>query len=180
MANIRRARRSGFVSRGGRQVRESLWVSIAGTSTIIGGPSGSALLNVSSAGLLALRPFTVVRIRGSLHLESDQVAAAEEQGCAIGSCVVSDQAVAIGITAIPTPVVDRGSDLWFAYVSLLSSNDAGTFGGLGQVQFKDYDSRAMRKVEEGQTVVQVLDSEIAGLSLGIAVRHVGRMLIKLH
>ncbi len=160
--------------------RETLWADFTGTSTIISGPSGSALLNVTGAPLLDIRPWTVVRVRGAYHLESDQSGAAESQGCALGMAIVSDQAVAIGITALPTPVVNKGSDLFFMYTALLTANDAGSFGGVGQTAFMEYDSRAMRKVEDGSQLVLTLDSEISGLSDGIVVRHVGRLLIKLH
>ncbi len=179
MANIRTARRSGLVLRGGRNIRSTFWGDVAGTITIIGGPSGSALLNVTGAGLLALRPVTVIRVRGYWHLQSDQAAAAEDQGAALGMAIVSDQAAAVGITAVPTPTTDRSSDKFFVYQSLMSSRGAGTVDselGVGEA----YDSKAMRRMEDGSQLVVVLESEVAGLTLGIAVRHVARILIKLH
>ncbi len=44
--------------------------------------------------------------------------------------------------------------------------------------WKDYDSRAMRKVEDGQDIAVVV--EASGISLGVSVVNVSRMLIKLH
>ncbi len=65
------------------------------------------------------------------------------------------------------------------YQSLMSSRGAGTVDselGIGEA----YDSKAMRRMEDGSQLVVVLESEVAGLTLGIAVRHVARILIKLH
>ncbi len=42
--------------------------------------------------------------------------------------------------------------------------------------FKEFDSKAMRKVEEGQDIVQVVENEINGCTVTIS----GRMLLKLH
>jgi len=179
MARNRVARRS-FIRGVGGTRRESLWIDVVASATIIGGPSGSALLNSLNAAALALRPFTIVRTRGVLYMESDQSAAVEEQGCALGYAVVSDQASAIGITAVPTPVVDKGSDLFFVHQSLLTANDLTFFTGSGQTHMVQYDSKAMRKVNDDQDLVITLDSEIAGISLGIAVRHTARFLVKLH
>ena len=46
-------------------------------------------------------------------VESDQSAATELFIGNLGLAVVSDQATAVGVTAVPTPATDRGSDLWF-------------------------------------------------------------------
>ncbi len=182
MANIRTARRSGRVFRGGGMRRESIWIDVVGTITATVAASTAVLLNISSAGLLALRPFTVIRSRGYIYVQSDQNAAQELVACAIGHAVVSEQASAIGITAVPTPVTDKGSDLWFMYQTIMD------FGGTGSAAAAtgsagvglEYDSRAMRKVEDGDDVITVFESEIAGLTLGLTFRHTGRCLIKLH
>ena len=179
MANIRRARRSGFTSRGGKQVRESLWVGVGGIISVVAGGSGAVLLNAPNAALLALRPYTVVRSRGFIHLASDQAAAAEDQAIIVAQCVVSDQAVAIGITAVPTPVTDEDSDLFFMYQELMASHGAGTVDSENG-QWVQYDSRAMRRVEDGAQNIVVLETQLAALTQGTATRHHGRLLIKLH
>ena len=58
-------------------------------------------------------PATVIRLVGQLTVTSDQQAVGENPFGAVGLCVVSDQAVAIGATAIPTSYTDPESDLWF-------------------------------------------------------------------
>jgi len=179
MANIRTARRSGRVFRGGRMVRETLWAGVTGSFESIATASTAVLLNITGAGLLALRPWTVVRSRGVIMLETDQDAARERQAVNIGAAIVSDQAVAIGITALPTPTTDKDSDLWYLYQSVMASQGAGTVNNnLGT--FVEYDSRAMRKVEDGSQLVYVLESEVVALTQGTITRHTGRLLIKLH
>jgi len=91
--------------------------------------------------------------------------------------VVSDQAVAIGITALPTPVTDNGSDLWYTYEWLLANATDLTDLAVGGV-FKEFDSRAMRKVEDGQDLIEVVESGTSTFGLNITTFQ--RTLIKLH
>ncbi len=112
MANIRTARRSGLVLRGGRNISNTLWLA-TGPGEISIGSGGAAILGFSlDAATLALRPFTILRERNFWFARSDVVTGGEEWGGAVGACVVSDQAVAIGVTAVPTPITDIDSDLW--------------------------------------------------------------------
>ncbi len=178
MANIRTGRRSGLVLRGGRNRRESIWAFIQ-TSEISIGAAGTAVLAFTlSAGALALRPFTIVRTRVNWYGRSDVAAGGEEWGGALGFAVVSDQATAIGVTAVPTPITDQGSDLWFVYDQMF-----GKFGGTAveeQGRSKDVDSKAMRKVEDGQDLAIVLETGAAANSLSLVSTLGGRFLIKLH
>ena len=124
MANIRTARRSGLVLRGGRNIRETRWGSTPTATFAIGTAQGSLILFSLDAAFLALRPFTIVRERINWYCRSDVVTGGELWGAAIGGCVVSDQAVAIGVTAVPTPIIDQSSDLWYFY-----DENYGRFGG---------------------------------------------------
>ncbi len=160
-------------------VRESLWIPILPTNTNLGVASTAVLINVSSAGLLALRPFTIVRVRGSMLVNSDQETTSEFYQAALGYAVVSDQAAAIGVTAVPTPFTDQGSDLWHVYEATTGQVRVSSAIGIWEAGIsKDYDSRGMRKVEDGQTSIQVIES--SSISLGCNVGHTGRFLIKLH
>jgi len=172
-------RKSGFTRRGGRMVRESLWVAILPTVSALGSASTAALFTGFSAAILALRPFTIVRTRGYIHLQSDQEAADETYFATLGAAVVSDQALAIGVTAVPTPQTDADSDLWFLYESLAGTvrftSASGVFdAGHGRV----FDSKSMRKVEDGEDVA--MSVETAAISAGAVFLKGGRMLIKLH
>ncbi len=177
MANIRTARRSGLVFCGGRNVRETLWIATATAETTLSGAPSAVLANSLNAAGLALRPFTIVRSRGIMHIHSDQIGSDETYGAAMGCCVVSDQAVAIGVTAVPTPVTDKSSDLWYVYESLFQHVEVVTSANvLNEGAFLQFDSRAMRKVEEGQDFILVVENEIAG----VVVTTTGRTLVKLH
>jgi len=180
MANIRTARRSGLVLRGGRNRRESLWVFIGEATNALSGANSAVITNVANAALLALTPFTIVRIRGVFHSRSDQVSALEDYQVAWGCAVVSNQSVAIGVTAIPTPFLDMASDLWLMHQMI-----AGEFVFVSGVGFhpvggilQTIDSRAMRKVEEGTEPVFAMEN--SSLSQGSTNFTAARMLIKLH
>ncbi len=174
------ARRHRMVTRGNRQVRESLWVGFGEVIQALGAASTAVITNAPNAALLALRPYTIVRTRGFVGLRSDQISASENYDMALGMCVVSDQANAIGVTAVPTPFTDIGSDLFFVHEILMGRfqfiTGAG-FDSLGLV-WKQYDSKAMRKVNDDSQNIVVVESSTLGQ--GQVVHHAGRQLIKLH
>ncbi len=177
MANIRVGRRSGLVLRGGRQRRSTLWAGITDVNNALPNVGSAVITNVTGAALLALRPFTIVRIRGEMYVSSDQSAAAENQLVAWGTCVVSDQASAIGVTAIPTPITDSDSDLWFMYQVAINAVGAGDVNNIRGHQVS-IDSKAMRKVEEGQELLFVAERGLTGGGVTLVTQ--GRALIKLH
>ncbi len=180
MARVFTNRKSGFIQRSGVRRRETLWIDDPTVEGTMGGAPTALIFSSGSAALLALRPFTVVRVRGIMMIRSDSLAANETFGVDLGMCVVSDQASAIGVTAVPTPATDKSSDLWFVYESLFAHLNIGSGAGTGvPVQngvFKSYDSKAMRKVEEGQDLLTVAENEINGVVL----THTARILLKLH
>ena len=166
--------------RGARAIaekRETLWIGSTIISTVVAG-GAAVLISSLAAGGLALRPFTILRTRGLFHVHSDQQVATEIFAASLGLAVVSDQASAIGITAIPTPVTDQESDLWFMYETIASKFYFGTAVGLGPEasQSVHFDSKAMRKVADGEDVVLV--AETPGLSFGTIVVSSFRMLVR--
>ncbi len=180
MANLRVGRRSGLVLRGGRQRRQTRWADVTETVSVLAAASTAVISNVTSADFNALRPYTIVRVRGVLHLVSDQQAASEDYSAAFGIAVVSDQAAAIGVSAVPTPITDRGSDLWLVYEELASRFVFGSgvgFENAGGI-FRQFDSRAMRKVEDGDQPTFV--KETSSQSNGVRFYSAARLLIKLH
>jgi len=117
---------------------------------------------------------TVRRLRGTFLVISDQTAAPEAQNGAIGACVVGDTAVGVGISAIKDPVTDVSDDTWFWYHSFNFVNPATVTEGQA-TRMIDIDSKAMRKVQIGDTVVFVIAnaSATAGLSVAMSVRLLG-------
>ncbi len=181
VANISRSRKSGLFFRGGRKVRETLWTNCVFFDQTIATVSTAVLVAALSADGLALRPFTIVRTRGLISIRSDQVAAGEIQAGAFGACVVSDQASAIGVSAVPTPVTDSGSDAWYVYERLESDFTFASGSGFAKMgKYFQVDSRAMRKVEDGFDNIQVIETEASGFSAGVRMRGCVRYLFKLH
>ena len=178
MANVRTGRKSGFITRNGVQRRETVWLQFPRASTSLAASATSALVYSLNAAALALEPFTIVRTRFQWLCVSDQSAATETFVGNFGLAVVSDQAVAIGVTAVPTPATDQGSDLWF-----LIEPWPGRFELIGtsinsNVTDRPIESKAMRKVDIGQDIVGVVEAGIGGT--GTSIVTVGRMLVKLH
>ncbi len=179
MANVHTRTKSGFIRRNGVMRRESVWVALTPTITTLAASSTPVLFTGYSAAVLAMIPFTIVRTRGYMALRSDQEGADENFSCALAMAIVSIQALAIGVTAVPTADSDRDSDLFFLFEEL-----AGSFifvAGLAAQSNAisgSFDSRAMRKVEDGQDIAVTIEG--TAVSAGQIVYKGGRQLIKLH
>ncbi len=159
--------------------RHTAWFQFVPTLQVLTAAGGTIIFSLNAAAL-ALRPFTVVRSRFSAFVASDQIAAKEQQVVGLGHAVVSDEAVAVGVSAVPTPISELGSDLWFTMDILMAGSDIG--GGSGSQgnngSFFALDSKAMRKVNVGQDIVSV--AELSASGQGLRVIWGGRMLVKLH
>ncbi len=181
MANVRRSRAGGFIRGGVRARRETFWLGGVTTLTSFPVAATKVLLTSLNAGALALRPFTVVRTRGLLYLRSDQVVATEEQSGAYGEAVVSEQASAVGITAVPGPVSNADSELFHVFQAIATAFFFSSAAGMG-VNGAGFviDSKAMRKVEDGQDLITIYESDAAAVSAGQVVKTYSRLLVKLH
>ncbi len=162
------------VRRGAR--RQTSWVAIAPVETTA--DAASRLISTLNAAALAKRPFTIIRTHLTIHVVSDQQIATEGQLVGVGMAVVSDQATAIGITAIPTPITDLGSDLFYLHQLVMTQFVFGSAIGFDADSGRqiDVDSKAMRKVNDDQDIVLVADFGVVGE--GSALTTAGRFLIK--
>ncbi len=156
--------------------RQSDWFGIAFADTTLTTIGGTIVASLNATAL-AMRPFTIVRTHLEVMVMSDQSGAVERQAGAIGVAVVSDQASAIGVTAVPTPVTDLASDLWYLHQVLFATEssltDRATPGN-----FYSIDSKAMRKVNADEDVVFV--EEFSSVGSGIRIFMGGRFLVKTH
>ena len=154
--------------------RKTLWLQFQPTNVTLGSGS-SALIFSLNAAALALRPFTLVRSHFEIMTRSDQSAAVEQQLVGVGMAVVSDESRAVGITAIPTPISELGSSLWFLNRLIFGQESTVIDTSMG-ARTVAVDSKAMRKVEVGQDIVIVGEASATGeaaiLTLG------GRILVK--
>jgi len=105
-----------------------------------------------------------------ISIKSDQSAAGENWVGAVGMAIASDQAVAIGVGSLPTPYTDQDSELWFMHQYF-----AGDFRILSSVGFQAggmktfaFDSKAMRKMEIGSTLVIVVEN---GSAAGVGITY---------
>jgi len=170
----------GRYTRSRTERRQSLWIPLIPSTTVIAAASTATIIATLNASALALRPFTIVRTRGTLQARSDQTAGTEEYGCGFGMAVVSDQAVAIGATAIPTPVTDYGSDLWFLIEQMFGEFVLKTTVGIEGFHGveRQIDSKAMRKVEDGEDVIIVAETPL--FTPSVELFSALRFLVKLH
>ena len=129
---------------------------------------------VLTAAEKAKRPFTVTRTVGSIWVRSDQVAAEEDPLGAVGFIVVSDKASATGPTAIPDPITQEASDEWFTYRAFASQG--GPILGAPLIEHQ-FDSKAMRKVADGEDINIVVTNADSGAGLVFILKF--RMLVKL-
>ena len=124
---------------------------------------------------------TVIRTRGMLGISSDQVSSNEVQLGAFGMCIVTAQAVSVGITAIPHPATDAAWGGWFYHTFLMSELivlSAAGFDSNFMGQTIVIDSKAMRKVDEDERLVVVIENSSA--SAGFRIAHSERLLSKVH
>ncbi len=171
------ARKSGFIRRNNRMVRETLWFLNQASDTNLTVVGGTIII-APNAALQALRPFTIIRTYSELNIRTDNAAGSENYIGAYGACVISDQAAAIGVTAMPTPITDAGSDLWYVHQYMMGANIFTTSGATMNGVRYSVDSRAMRKVNDDQQTNHLVEFSAAGN--GFNVMFAGRQLIKLH
>ncbi len=103
---------------------------------------------------------TVVRTRGQIHVASDQMVASETPTGAIGMLIASDPAVAVGVGSLPTPITDLDSELWFMHQFFAAGIVFDTGIGFQTPRFEvfQFDSKAMRKFESGQTLCVIIEN----------------------
>ena len=169
-----------FNSRRSKTARLTMWIFGAAAADTLSGAGSEVITGTLNAAALALRPFTIVRVRGIIGISSDQGVAAEDQSAAYAMAVVSEQAAAVGVTAVPTPTAEQGSDLFFVYEDLVASMFVASNSGVipNFMTSRTFDSKAMRKVNDDQDLAVVKSN--TALSDGTVVYDRFRMLIKLH
>ena len=83
--------------------------------------------------------------------------------------------MAVGVTAVPIPITDMGSNLWLLH-QLMYADQSGLIDTQLPATQYSVDSKAMRKVEVGQDII--VAAETAAIGLGVRIIVGGRMLIK--
>ncbi len=118
---------------------------------------------------------TILRSVGGVAIHSDQAAADEQQIGAFGLIMVTDTALALGITAIPGPFTDGSDDGWFLHVPFAQSIEfVSGVGVLVNSVWYPFDSGAKRVNHDGTAVALVVEN--GGASHGLRIAFSLRML----
>ncbi len=101
---------------------------------------------------------TILRSRGHITWFTDNPTATELQIGAFGAIIVSDPAVAIGITAIPGPGVasEGGDDGWFIHQTFSSKTLVANVDMVSHTI--EIDSKAKRKIDDGFAAAFVVEN----------------------
>ena len=158
--------------------RATTWLASADITSVSSIAAAASILSQSFA--FTSEDVTVVRTRGVLYWGTDQEAATERPFGALGMCVVGTPAATAGVASLPTPITDEDSDLWFLHESVGTDLRFLDATGVGFNTFREmrFDSKAMRKVVAGETIVVVLEN--ADSTGGVQFILKFRMLVKLH
>ena len=160
--------------------RTKMWIGNGvGASTVVG--NAKLLIASLSASAFLLRPFTILRTRLEINLVSDQAAVDEVPTVTLGQIVVTDTAVAIGVTAIPDPSGISGDPEadWYVFQAMIVRFKFLSSVGFHPAAGTNYpvDSKAMRKVGPDDNIALMASSDSAA---GAIITTSGRMLIQFH
>ena len=147
-----------------------------GPRTTAGGQviTGTGKVGATIAVAINADAITMVRLRGEmLFYLTAATALADGFDLAVGLAVVSDQAFAVGVTAIPGPLAEDNWDGWFyhRYVHIAAggpivaanvSLEPGQVNSTSAAVRFEVDGKAMRKVKEGDSIVTILEATLAG------------------
>jgi len=106
---------------------------------------------------------------GSISIKSD-AAVSEVQLGAFGLCVVTDRAVAIGLTAVPGPIANIDEDVWATYVPILQTTEVLTAVGVEPnfATLYHFDSKAKCILQDGYSLAVMVENAHATEAFDIA------------
>jgi hypothetical protein len=112
---------------------------------------------------------TIRRMRGLLTVQSDQVAAGEQQLGALGAGVFTATALVAGVASLPDPVTDVSDDSWMMFEHIGQQIVVGTNVGVEPSFATQYviDSKAMRKLPVGYGIGFVIANSSAGNGMSV-------------
>jgi len=146
MARSRVGRRVDY-NWGNTMARINVSVQSAGTATI------------GQTALLFAQAQTIMRVRGAVVLGIGAAAAATDAMIiCLGLIVVSENAFGAGAASVPSPFEDIGDDwLWHGVFPLRAFSASPTGIQLVGSMQREIDSKAMRRVKEGDVLTFVAD-----------------------
>jgi len=125
---------------------------------------------------------TVIRTRGLIELTiSAATAGLDGYAGAFGIAICSNDAFAVGVTAVPTPISDVAWDGWMWH-QFFSVHAPAAFQATGTGPYAttiEIDCKAMRKINVGETLYMAVEATEIGACV-LTVRADTRILSKLH
>ena len=152
--------------------RQTQWIGPAVQSYVVLA-SGNKLIvsSFDSAASGLVRP-TVIRTRGQVSVRpAAGVFGDIEVHGAYGVCIVNTDAFAAGVASIPGPVTDADWSGFFVWRPFTFALEAGDATGVTRISFEqEVDSKAMRKIGQNETLVQVCESQLGALRISMQLR----------
>ena len=141
--------------------------------------TGNQILGAGSAAVGD--GLTLIRLRGlfSIQLMSSTAAFDRQQG-AFGIGIVRAEAFAIGVTAVPTPIADQDWNGWLYWTPyIVEANGASFEDSFRIIQEFTIDTKAMRKLNMGDTIYAVIENTESGSAPVAHTYFDSRILLKL-
>ena len=159
--------RRSFRSFGPRSARLTEWGGLADQGFVAVASTGATL--VSSVSFED--PGTLIRSRGALSLHPTSFAADGNVVGAFGAGIVSAEALAVGITALPHPYRDSDWGGWMIWESFAFRLEFASAVGFEMPTIRIViDSKAMRKVAPNEALVFVAESQEGAFQVNEAIR----------
>ena len=163
------ARRRQF---GTSQRRRVGWSDGPGDISTFAAVTASSVAIVGNGAIALGDGITVVRIRGILQLILTAASAPLDGFTgAFGICVVTEDAFAVGVTAVPDPVDDVGWDgwMWHSFYSLIQPIAFAAQSAATSNQTLVIDTKAMRKLHASDVIILVGEHLESGTAAMIVV-----------
>ena len=142
------------------------------------GPALQSYVNVATTGATIVssvafeEPATVIRTRGRVSVAPQTFGADLEITGAIGMGIVTQEAFAAGVAAVPEPWTDADWGGWFVWRSFGYKFELVDATGTLQVDWGfEVDSKAMRKVSSNEVLVVVAESQLGAFKIFDGTRH---------
>jgi len=163
-------RSRGFARRGIRPPQRQIQ-NFAITGEVDGGTTVVGISkHIGSVGVTGDESSTLVRTRGVTSVRMSAFAGSVSiTRVVLGGIVVSTDAFAVGVSAVPGPLSDSEND-WFLWAPLTLLTTAATVEGVFEMDRVAFDSRGMRKLKFGEVLAFVyeVESDTAGNNLDMA------------
>ncbi len=147
----------------GSHKRLTQWIGPAAQGYIAVASTGATLISSSSFSEAA----TVVRTRGVVSVQPGSFSADLNFIGGFGVAIVSQDALGIGITAVPKPLTDSswgGWLVWRTFAGHLDVQSAVGFDVQSMVNF-EVDSKSMRKFSPNEAMIMVAESETGAFDI---------------